>query len=89
MQTGERVTLKDYFAKHTRTHKNHKNTNFELLLSTVKFSYYSLGHCAQASIGFATHFWWMSDRRYSHNELPNFPPIIHKAPANFTQIIHK
>ena len=23
------------------------------------------------------------------NELPNFPPIIHKAPANFTQIIHK
>ena len=39
MQSGKRLTLKDYFAKHTRTHKNHKNTNVELLLSTVKFSY--------------------------------------------------
>jgi hypothetical protein len=38
MQSGKRLTLKDYFAKHTRTHKNHKNTNVELLLSTVKFS---------------------------------------------------
>ena len=37
MQSGKRLTLKDYFAKHTRTHKNHKNTNVELLLSTVKF----------------------------------------------------
>jgi hypothetical protein len=36
MQWGKRLTLKDYFAKHTRTHKNHKNTNVELLLSTVK-----------------------------------------------------
>jgi hypothetical protein len=35
MQSGKRLTLKDYFAKHTRTHKNHKNTNVELLLSTV------------------------------------------------------
>jgi hypothetical protein len=26
MQSGKRLTLKDYFAKHTRTHKNHKNT---------------------------------------------------------------
>jgi hypothetical protein len=34
------LTLKDYFAKHTRTHKNHKNTNVELLLSTVKYSYW-------------------------------------------------
>jgi hypothetical protein len=25
MQSGKRLTLKDYFAKHTRTHKNHKN----------------------------------------------------------------
>ena len=33
MQSGKRLTLKDYFAKHTRTHKNHKNTNVELLLS--------------------------------------------------------
>ena len=32
MQSGKRLTLKDYFAKHTRTHKNHKNTNVELLL---------------------------------------------------------
>jgi hypothetical protein len=40
MQSGKRLTLKDYFAKHTRTHKNHKNTNVELLLSTVKFSYW-------------------------------------------------
>ena len=39
MQSGKRLTLKDYFAKHTRTHKNHKNTNVELLLSTVKFSF--------------------------------------------------
>jgi hypothetical protein len=31
MQSGKRLTLKDYFAKHTRTHKNHKNTNVELL----------------------------------------------------------
>ena len=35
MQSGKRLTLKDYFAKHTRTLKNHKNTNVELLLSTV------------------------------------------------------
>jgi hypothetical protein len=35
MQSGKRLTLKDYFAKHTRTHKNHKNTNFELLLSIL------------------------------------------------------
>ena len=41
MQSGKRLTLKDYFAKHTysqphtRTHKNHKNTNVELLLSNV------------------------------------------------------
>ena len=35
MQSIKRLTLKDYFAKHTRTHKNHKNTNVELLLSTV------------------------------------------------------
>ena len=35
MQTGKRLTLKDYFGKHTRTHKNHKNTNVELfILST-------------------------------------------------------
>ena len=40
MQSGKRLTLKDYFTKHTRTHKNHKNTNVELLLSTVKFSYF-------------------------------------------------
>jgi hypothetical protein len=32
MQSGKRLTLKDYFAKHTRTHKNQKNTNVELLL---------------------------------------------------------
>ena len=38
MQSGKRLTLKDYFAKHTRTHKNHKNTNVELLLSTVKLT---------------------------------------------------
>ena len=31
MQSGKRLTLKDYFAKHTHTHKNHKNTNVELL----------------------------------------------------------
>jgi hypothetical protein len=31
MQSGKRLILKDYFAKHTRTHKNHKNTNVELL----------------------------------------------------------
>ena len=36
MQSGKRLTSKDYFAKHSRTHKNHKNTNVELLiLSTV------------------------------------------------------
>ena len=39
MQSGKRLTqLKDYFAKHTRTHKNHKNTNVELLLSTQRRS---------------------------------------------------
>ena len=39
MKSGKRLTLKDYFAKHTRTHKNHKNTNVELLiLSTVNFT---------------------------------------------------
>ena len=38
MQSGKRLTLKDYFAKHTRTHKNHKNTNVELLLSTLSSS---------------------------------------------------
>jgi hypothetical protein len=27
MQSGKRLTLKDYFAKLTRTHENHKNTN--------------------------------------------------------------
>jgi hypothetical protein len=33
MQSGKRLTLKDYsFAKHTRTHKNHKNTNVELFI---------------------------------------------------------
>ena len=40
ISSGKRLTLKDYFAKHTHTHKNHKNTNVELLLSTVKFSYF-------------------------------------------------
>jgi hypothetical protein len=35
MQSGKRLTLKDYFAKHTRTHKNRKNTNVDLLLSNV------------------------------------------------------
>jgi hypothetical protein len=36
MQSGKRLTLKYYFAKHSRTHENHKNTNVELLiLSTV------------------------------------------------------
>ena len=37
MQSGKRLTLKDYFAKHTRTHKNRKNTNVDLLLSNVNF----------------------------------------------------
>ena len=32
MQLGKRLTSKDYFAKHSRTHKNHKNTNVELLI---------------------------------------------------------
>ena len=32
MQSGKRLTLKDYFAKHTRTHKNHKNTNVEFVI---------------------------------------------------------
>ena len=32
-------TLKYYFAKYTRTHKNNKNTRVELLLSTAKFSF--------------------------------------------------
>jgi hypothetical protein len=37
MQSGKRLTSKDYFAKHSRTDKNHKNTNVELLiLSTVQ-----------------------------------------------------
>ena len=40
MQSGKRLTLKDYFAEHTRTHKNHKNANVELLLSTFKFSFF-------------------------------------------------
>ena len=31
MQSGKRLTSKDYFAKHSRTHKNHKNTNVEWL----------------------------------------------------------
>ena len=31
ISNGPPLTLKDYFAKHTRTHKNHKNTNVELL----------------------------------------------------------
>ena len=39
MQSGKRLTLKDYFAKHTRSHKNHKNTNVELLLSTAKLNF--------------------------------------------------
>jgi hypothetical protein len=26
------LTLKDYFAKYTRTHKNHKNTYFEIVI---------------------------------------------------------
>ena len=43
MQSGKRLTSKDYFAKHSRTHKNHKNTNVELLiLSTVKFRQYGV-----------------------------------------------
>jgi hypothetical protein len=29
MQSGKRLTLKNYFAKHTRTHKNHKNKNVD------------------------------------------------------------
>jgi hypothetical protein len=37
MQSGKRLTLKDYFAKHTRTHRNRKNTNVDLLLSNVNF----------------------------------------------------
>ena len=41
MQSGKRLTLKDYFAKHTRTHKNHKNTNVELLLSTSVTRYFA------------------------------------------------
>jgi hypothetical protein len=35
MQSGKRLTLKDYFAKHTRTHKNHKNTNVQLSSSVI------------------------------------------------------
>ena len=48
MQTGKRLTLKDYFPKHTRTHKNHKNTNVELstvncqLSSSVIFRQYGV-----------------------------------------------
>jgi hypothetical protein len=38
MQSGKHLTLKDYFAKHTRTHKNHKNTNIELLLTSCQLS---------------------------------------------------
>ena len=45
MQSGKRLTLKDYFAKHTRTHKNHKNTNVVLstqLSSSVIFRQYGV-----------------------------------------------
>ena len=35
MQSGKRLTSKDYFAKHARTHKNHKSTNVELLIIIV------------------------------------------------------
>ena len=35
MQSGKRLTSKDYFAKHSRTHKNHKNTNVELSSSVI------------------------------------------------------
>jgi hypothetical protein len=33
MQSGKRLTLKDYFAKHTRTHKNHKNTSWIIIVN--------------------------------------------------------
>jgi hypothetical protein len=52
MQSGKRLTLKDYFAKHTRTHKNRKNTNVELLLSTVKFSYFQTNSVSQSECKF-------------------------------------
>jgi hypothetical protein len=44
MQSGKRLTSKDYFAKHSRTHKNHKNTNVELLIlsSSVIFRQYGV-----------------------------------------------
>ena len=37
MQSGKRLTSKDYFAKHSRTpeHKNHKNTNVELFIVNI------------------------------------------------------
>jgi hypothetical protein len=38
MQSGKRLTSKDYFAKHSRTHKNHKNTNVELLIFKLSSS---------------------------------------------------
>ena len=46
MQSGKRLTLKDYFAKHTRTHKNHKNTKmlncYCQLSSSVIFGQYGV-----------------------------------------------
>jgi hypothetical protein len=45
MQTGKRLTLKYYFSKRTRTHKNHKNTNVDLLFelsSSVIFRQYGV-----------------------------------------------
>jgi hypothetical protein len=45
MQSGKRLTLKDYFAKHTRTHTNHKNTKkncYCQLSSSVTFRQYGV-----------------------------------------------
>ena len=30
MQSGKRLTSKDYFAKHSRTHKNHENRSVKI-----------------------------------------------------------
>ena len=45
MQSGKRLTLKDYFAKHTRTHKNIKIQMLNCycqLLSSVIFGQYGV-----------------------------------------------
>ena len=43
----------------TNNFRNRLATIFNSLLPKWIINYFLLGHCAQASIGFGTHFWWI------------------------------